>query len=101
VTVGSPWSGVTTCAGRPGCGKALADVRRDAEAVVRGGAGSAGGLLPVHWVGCARGCGSPAGAHVRVEATEDDYQVTAPGSAAVSAEFGIDAVLAAARRKRD
>jgi precorrin-3B synthase len=95
VAAGSPWSGVTSCAGRPGCGKALADVRRDAEAVVRGGGGSDGRLLPVHWVGCARGCGSPGGEHVRVEATEDEYQVTAPASATpVSAarptEFGLN-----------
>jgi precorrin-3B synthase len=111
VAAGSPWSGVTTCAGRPGCGKALADVRRDAEVVVRGGGGSGGRLLPVHWVGCERGCGSPGGEHVRVEATEDDYQVMAPGSAAVSVEFGngrvgigeagIGEVVAAARRTRD
>ena len=91
VTAGSPWSGVTTCAGRPGCGKALADVRRDAAAAVGSaavgsaaaavGAGVVPGarLLPVHWVGCARGCGSPDGRHVRVEAIRDGYQVTRPG----------------------
>jgi precorrin-3B synthase len=112
VSAGSPWTGVTACAGRPGCGKALADVRRDAEAVVRGGAGSEGRLLPVHWVGCARGCGSPGGEHVRVEATGHGYQVTAPGSAAAeSGEPGADSdgtgtdgigeVVAAARRTRN
>lgn len=32
----SPWNGVTSCAGRPGCAKALADVRGDARRVVPG-----------------------------------------------------------------
>lgn len=66
----SKWVGVTTCAGRPGCGKALADVRRDAEEAARFVDG-----WPVHWAGCARGCGSPAGRHVRVEATTGGYLV--------------------------
>ncbi|MFI5491373.1 precorrin-3B synthase [Actinoplanes sp. NPDC051859] len=68
---GSRWVGVTSCAGRPGCAKALADVRADADATTRPGAG-----LPVHWVGCGRGCGSPAGPHVRVEATDAGYAVS-------------------------
>jgi precorrin-3B synthase len=67
----SRWAGVTACAGRPGCAKSLADVRTDADAATRHVAG-----LPVHWVGCARGCGSPAGPHVRVEATPAGYVVT-------------------------
>ncbi|WP_433791484.1 hypothetical protein [Actinoplanes sp. CA-252034] len=71
VAPGSPWSGVTACAGRPGCAKSLADVRADATAASRFGGG-----LPVHWVGCARACGSPAGAHVRAEATTDGYLIT-------------------------
>jgi precorrin-3B synthase len=66
----SKWVGITTCAGRPGCGKALADVRKDAEEAARFVDGR-----PVHWVGCERGCGSPAGRHVRVEATGDGYLV--------------------------
>ncbi|MEV6846037.1 precorrin-3B synthase [Actinoplanes sp. NPDC051411] len=66
----SKWVGITTCAGRPGCGKALADVRGDAERAARFVAG-----LPVHWVGCERGCGSPATPHVRVEATGGGYLV--------------------------
>ncbi|MEV4636903.1 precorrin-3B synthase [Actinoplanes sp. NPDC049548] len=71
----SRWAGVTACAGRPGCAKALADVRSDADAATRAGSG-----LPVHWVGCARGCGSPAAPHVRVEATATGYTVAAmPG----------------------
>jgi precorrin-3B synthase len=66
----SKWVGITTCAGRPGCAKALADVRADAERAARFVDGR-----PVHWVGCARGCGSPATPHVRVEATSDGYRV--------------------------
>lgn len=73
VAAGSRWAGVTACAGRPGCAKALADVRGDASAATTAGDG-----LPVHWVGCARGCGSPAGPHVRVEATGAGYEVRSP-----------------------
>jgi precorrin-3B synthase len=29
----------------------------------------------VHWIGCARACGSPSGPHVRVQATGDGYLV--------------------------
>ncbi|MEU4157503.1 nitrite/sulfite reductase [Actinoplanes sp. NPDC026670] len=71
VAPGSPWSGVTACAGRPGCAKSLADVRADATTAARFIAG-----LPVHWVGCARACGSPAFPHVRAEATADGYLIT-------------------------
>ncbi|MFG1988367.1 precorrin-3B synthase [Actinoplanes sp. NPDC048988] len=70
-TPGSRWTGVTACAGRPGCAKSLADVRADAAATSEFTDG-----LPVHWIGCARGCGSPSGAHVRVEATPTGYAVT-------------------------
>ncbi|MFI7546666.1 precorrin-3B synthase [Actinoplanes sp. NPDC049599] len=93
VAVGSRWAGVTACAGRPGCAKSLADVRADADAATVAGDG-----LPVHWVGCARGCGSPAGPHVRVEATGTGYEVRSPyavGSAS-AAEVG---VLVGAARK--
>jgi precorrin-3B synthase len=100
VTAGSRWSGVTSCAGRPGCGKALADVRRDAAAAVLGGdpAPGRGGLLPVHWVGCARGCGSPGVDHVRVEATGAGYRVTAPGFAVAVPAAGAGESVAVARR---
>ncbi len=70
VGAGSRWAGVTACAGRPGCHRALADVRRDADTATVAAEG-----LPVHWVGCARGCGSPQGPHVRVEATGSGYRV--------------------------
>lgn len=65
----TPWAGVTTCAGRPGCAKALADVRADAMTRTARRRRSGGPALPVHWAGCERGCGSPAGRHVRVLAT--------------------------------
>ncbi|GAA4930223.1 nitrite/sulfite reductase [Actinoplanes utahensis] len=71
VEPGSPWTGVTACAGRPGCAKSLADVRADAAAAARFVDG-----LPVHWAGCARACGSPTGRHVRAEATPDGYLIT-------------------------
>ncbi|GAB7042150.1 MULTISPECIES: hypothetical protein [Catenuloplanes] len=35
--------------------------------------------LPVHWVGCERGCGHPATPHVRVLAEPGGYRVDAPG----------------------
>ncbi|XVU23796.1 precorrin-3B synthase [Actinoplanes sp. CA-054009] len=70
-TADSRWTGVTACAGRPGCAKSLADVRADATATSEFTEG-----LPVHWIGCARGCGSPGGPHVRVEATPTGYAVT-------------------------
>jgi precorrin-3B synthase len=74
----SRWVGVTACAGRPGCAKALADVRADAEAATTRHVDG----LPVHWLGCSRGCGSPSGPHVRVEATAAGYVVGAAGSGA-------------------
>ncbi|MFW0785739.1 precorrin-3B synthase [Gordonia sp. CPCC 206044] len=64
----SPWARVTCCVGAPGCAKGLAPVRADLAERVRSGE-------PVddleHWVGCARGCGSPAGRHLHVEAMPD------------------------------
>ena len=71
-TPGSVWEGVTACAGRPGCAKALADVRADA---IR--------LMPemkrdgrrVHWSGCERRCGKPGGSFVDVVAVGDGYLV--------------------------
>jgi precorrin-3B synthase len=55
----SPVPLVSACAGRPGCAKALADVRADARA------GLAAGQFTqrVHLSGCARRCGSPRGPH--------------------------------------
>jgi precorrin-3B synthase len=69
----SPWRGVSACTGRPGCAKSRADVQADAHRVVDD-------TLPVHWVGCSRHCGRPAGRHVLVEATgEGEYQMSVAG----------------------
>ncbi len=71
-TPDSPWNGVTACAGRPGCSKALADVRADAWRVVptmrRDG-------RRVHWSGCERRCGKPTGEFVDVIAVGNGYLV--------------------------
>lgn len=71
-TAGSVWGGVTACAGRPGCSKALADVRADARRVMpemrRDG-------RRVHWSGCERRCGKPAGEFVDVLAVGNGYLV--------------------------
>jgi precorrin-3B synthase len=98
----SRWSGVTACAGRPGCPKSLADVRTAADATTRFVPG-----LPVHWIGCARGCGSPAVPHVRVEATPEGWKVTRPDDPVTAAPDGAAAavpgelaeIVAAARRR--
>ncbi|WP_033438127.1 hypothetical protein [Saccharothrix sp. NRRL B-16314] len=65
----SPWHGVSACTGRPGCAKSLADVRADATRWV--GTPHAG---RVHWSGCARRCGRPAGDVVEFVATGDGYE---------------------------
>jgi precorrin-3B synthase len=69
-----PWVWVTTCAGRPGCAKSLADVRADAATAVATGGLPAGGARQ-HWAGCERRCGRPAGAVVDVVATGDGYRI--------------------------
>lgn len=68
----SGWVGVTSCAGRPGCARALADVRRDAA---RYAAHVQGSTTSVHWSACARRCGRPAGDVVDVIADESGYRV--------------------------
>ncbi|MEU8236449.1 precorrin-3B synthase [Actinoplanes sp. NPDC048967] len=93
VEAGSRWVGVTACAGRPGCAKSLADVRADADAATVAGQG-----LPVHWVGCARGCGSPAGPHVRVEATGAGYEVRSPYACGVTSVGEVGALVGTARK---
>ncbi|MBB5959360.1 precorrin-3B synthase [Saccharothrix tamanrassetensis] len=67
---GSPWHGVSACTGRPGCAKSLSDVRADVTRWV--GTPHAGGR--VHWSGCARRCGRPAGDVVEFVATGDGYE---------------------------
>ncbi|MFD9338769.1 cobalamin biosynthesis protein CobG [Streptomyces sp. NPDC060028] len=67
-----PWESVTACTGRPGCAKALSDVRADARAVVH----QARGQLAVHWSGCERRCGHPrAAAWVDLVATPEGYRL--------------------------
>lgn len=66
----SPWLGVTACTGRPGCAKSRADVRTDAAAWVPGRTGD----VPVHWSGCERRCGRPAGQVVEMIATGKGYR---------------------------
>ncbi|MER8068172.1 precorrin-3B synthase [Streptomyces sp. NPDC094034] len=82
----SLWYGVGACTGRPGCAKALADVRSDATAAVLSGTDSradsravshGSGGLPVYWSGCARRCGHPRGRWVDVVATgEGRYDIS-------------------------
>jgi precorrin-3B synthase len=70
----SPWLRVTTCAGRPGCARSLADVRGDATTAVRTRALPAGGARQ-HWAGCERRCGRPQGGVVDVVATPAGYRI--------------------------
>ncbi|WP_153806996.1 precorrin-3B synthase [Nocardia sp. SYP-A9097] len=87
----SPWLLVSACAGMPGCGKSLTDVRGDvAEAVESGRVVPSGapqfareGLEAAeivasgrqHWSGCDRRCGRPRGAVTDVIATTDGYRL--------------------------
>ncbi|MEV7681700.1 cobalamin biosynthesis protein CobG [Streptomyces sp. NPDC088341] len=81
----SPWYGVGACTGRPGCGKALADVRADAAEALRGPAAGRD-ALPVYWSGCDRRCGHPQGARVDVVATTGGgYRVSVRGGAPTAA----------------
>jgi precorrin-3B synthase len=67
----SAWSRITACAGRPGCARSLTDVHADARAF----AAEAQPLgVRVHWAGCERGCGTPAGTLVQVLATANGYR---------------------------
>lgn len=68
---GSPWTGVGACIGRPGCAKALADVRAEAGAAV-----GPAGRLPVYWSGCERRCGHPHGEWIDVVVTPDGHRIS-------------------------
>lgn len=62
------WAGLSACVGAPRCAKSHADVRADLAAAVRDGR-AGGDIVPAHWVGCERACGTPGGRVVVVEAT--------------------------------
>jgi precorrin-3B synthase len=96
---GSPWAGASACAGRPGCGRSLADVRRDAS-VVLATTPSGRRRLPVHWSGCERRCGHPSSTHVDVVAGEFGYRVGLSGqeNPAVDDVRLADAVSSARKR---
>ncbi|MEV8094580.1 cobalamin biosynthesis protein CobG [Kitasatospora sp. NPDC085879] len=80
---GAAWERATACTGLPGCGSSRADVRADATRALE--AAPAAGL-PVHWSGCERRCGHPAGRWVDVLATGQGYRVTPVGTPAPSAD---------------
>ncbi|MFJ3218979.1 hypothetical protein ACIPLC_24010 [Kitasatospora sp. NPDC086801] len=104
---GSPWERATACTGLPGCAKSPADVRADAARALDAAAATGGlpvtGLpatgrattgfpitgLPVHWSGCERRCGHPAGRWVDVLATGQGYRVTVNGPAAAGAAVDV------------
>lgn len=88
---GTAWDGASACTGLPGCAKSRSDVRADAaralddaraldETRVLDETGPPGAvLLPVHWSGCERRCGHPAGRRVDVLATGEGYRVAMTG----------------------
>jgi precorrin-3B synthase len=88
----SPWNGVTACAGKPGCAKALADVRADAREVTPR---ISPGRRPVHWSGCERRCGKPAGGFVDLVALGNGYAIDG-----VPVEDELAEAVAAARGAR-
>ncbi|MFC8718164.1 cobalamin biosynthesis protein CobG [Kitasatospora sp. NPDC057198] len=91
---GGPWEGVTACTGLPGCAKSLADVRAQA---VRAHTEAPAEGLPVHWSGCARRCGHPAGRWVDVLATASGHRVTVDGTVRDTEENDTAEAVAEAR----
>ncbi|RJS45560.1 precorrin-3B synthase [Nocardioides cavernaquae] len=69
-----PLAPVTACIGRPGCGKALADVRTDALTLATDPTLATPGAR-LHVSGCDRRCGHPTGPHLSAVATGDGYQI--------------------------
>ncbi|TCK21343.1 precorrin-3B synthase [Pseudonocardia endophytica] len=67
-----PAVGLSCCTGRPGCAKALSDVRTDALNLL---AARPGQRRRAHLSGCARRCGHPRTAHTDVVADGDGYHV--------------------------
>ncbi|WP_197523251.1 precorrin-3B synthase [Actinokineospora pegani] len=89
-----PGLGVTACTGRPGCAKAHADVQAAARLVRVGG-------RAVHWSGCDRRCGRPAGEVLDVVATPGGgYLVGAESISAAVGEDGGHSVVEAVTRGR-
>ncbi|MFI5643845.1 hypothetical protein [Kitasatospora sp. NPDC051705] len=94
---GSAWERATACTGLPGCARSLADVRAEAARALDAadgadgaeGAGAGLPVLPVHWSGCARRCGHPAGRWVDMLATGQGYRVTVNGPAAAGAAVDV------------
>ncbi|MPZ28384.1 MAG: hypothetical protein GEV12_18720 [Micromonosporaceae bacterium] len=124
---GSPWVGLSACAGTTGCASALADVRTDAAALAAppatvvatrpatvlaaapagrrpppGGApgepAPAGGV--VHWAGCERRCGQPVGPVLVAVATGTGYRLHPPAGAPVTVGSAAAARAFAARWRR-
>ncbi|WP_344557534.1 hypothetical protein [Kitasatospora saccharophila] len=93
-TPGGPWEGVTACTGLPGCNKSLADVRAQAA---RAHTDVPAEGLPVHWSGCARRCGHPAGRWVDVLATASGHRVTVDGTVRDTEENDTAEAVAEAR----
>ncbi len=87
----SPWNGVTACAGKPGCAKALADVRADAREVMA----RIPGRRAVHWSGCERRCGKPTDGFVDLVALGKGYAIDG-----VPVEDELAQAVAAARGAR-
>jgi precorrin-3B synthase len=105
---GSPALGISACTGKPGCAKALADVRADASVGAGHAAGTAvepfpgggsGVLLPVHWSGCSRRCGRPVGPVVDVVAEPEGYRISRAGEREIVSD-DVSAVRAAVTRIR-
>lgn len=71
VTPDSAVPAVSACAGRPGCAKALADVRADTVAALRAGRLPVGAR--VHVAGCERRCGAPRAPHLDVVALGEGH----------------------------
>lgn len=61
-----PLAQVTACIGKPGCGKALADVRADAPTLAAAHPG-----VRLHLSGCDRRCGHPTSSHLSAVATNN------------------------------
>ncbi|MEV7803227.1 precorrin-3B synthase [Microbispora sp. NPDC088329] len=71
----SPYARLSACTGRPGCAKALADVRADAARWAETGTPELPDG-PIHWAGCERRCGRPRGRVTDVVATPGGYRVS-------------------------